>query len=307
MSCSRTRLGSQVLKSLETYLQVHPEVELVLTLEESVQELVGLLERNLRANRLARFRKKESSARQVTQAQYVERLIAVWVKERERWYSLVNREESAWHTIRDQILRAAEWGLHRLGHARLDQAEDYANRACERILKGHYPFDVPLDIWIATILKNEILDRPARKDVLHHTHQSLDELTTRDWENGEMEHQVPDERAKQFVTQLIEHQRLESYLEYLAPSRAEVIRATYFEGLSDKQIAARMRKTIGQIHTLRHRALRDLRALLEQDPMTESRAQMRQSKQIQAARQTNAKLRKRHKTALRVHLNISER
>lgn len=280
MPRSRTRLISLVRRTLETYLDDHPNIRLPLPLEQSIEAITTLVEKNFSSRRYQRFKKKERAAMQLTQTQYLERVIPIWIAEYERWRALKNKDETAWRELQKQLVTAAKRGLNRLGHARLEEAEDYASRACVRIAKGTYTFDVPLSIWIATILKNEILDRPARKDLLPYATISLNELVSSDLEDSSpRELQVENERAQQFVKQLGDRYQLEKWLQRLSPLRANVIVATYFDGQSDTQIANALGKTTGQIHTARHRALLDLRAMLAADSVSESRAQTHQIEQ----------------------------
>lgn len=282
MPRSRTRLAALVRRTLETYLDHHPNIRLPLLLEQSVEEIAILVENNFSSQRYQRFKKKERAAKQLTQTQYVKRVIPIWIAEHKRWRALKNKEETEWGELQEQLVTAAERGLKRLGHARLEAAEDYASRACVQIARGIYAFDVPLNVWIATILKNEILDRPTRKDLLHYAKISLDELVRSDLEDSNpRERQVEDERAQQFVEQLGNRYQLEKWLKRLSPLRANVIVATYFRGMDDAQIANVLGKTISQIHTARHRALRDLRAILASDSVSESRAQTHQIEQEQ--------------------------
>lgn len=282
MPRSRTRLALLVRRTLETYLEHHPNIRLSLSVEQSVKEITTLVENNFSSTRFRRFKQKERAPKQLTQTQYVERLIPIWIAEYPRWRALKDNDEAAWRELQKQLVTAAKRGLKRLGHARLEAAEDYASRACVQIAKGTYTFDVPLNIWIATILKNEILDRPARKDLLPYAKISLNELVSSDLEDSSpRERQVEDERAQQFVKQLGDRYQLEKWLKRLSPLRAKVIVATYFHGQSDAQIANALGKTTGQIHTARHRALLDLRAMLAADSVSESRAQTHQIEQKQ--------------------------
>lgn len=289
MPRSRTRLAALVRRTLETYLDHHPNLRLPLPLEQSSEAITTLLEKNFASRRYQRFKKKERAAKQLTQTQYLERVIPIWIAESERWRALKNKDETEWGKLQAQLVAAAARGLKRLGHARLEKAEDYASRACVQIAKGTYTFDVPLNIWIATILKNEILDRPVRKDLLPYAKISLNELVSSDLEDSSpRERQIEDERAQQFVKQLGDRHQLEKWLQRLSPLRANVIVATYFHGQSDAQIATALGKTTGRIHTARHRALLDLRAMLAADSVSESRTQTHQIEQKQNTKRTKS-------------------
>jgi len=298
MRRSRIRLVSLVRKLLKRYLVEHPEHALPLSFAESIEEIVLLVETNFRSKRFASFNKKERGSKSVTQAAYLERVISVWIIERQRWLAIKNHDPIVWNSLKETLCLGAKAALRRLGHQRLDSAEDYGNRAAERILKGRFTFDIPLDIWIATILKNEILDRPARKDLLHYSNISLSELVANEFSQATlMERQLADDHAHQFETQLADHDVLDKYLGRLAPMRANVIRGTYLDGLSPAQLAVQLGKTPSQIHTLHHRALRDLRALLERDSVSETRSQTHQNKGKQIKR---APLSRKSKRAGRV-------
>lgn len=184
-------------------------------------------------------------------------------------------DDESWRQLWEQLHNTAYSMLLRLGRDNAeatDLASEFVQQTCETVYYSQFPYDVSFDAWINTILRNHILQRftRSREFLDRRLHiGSLDEMQ----EMGD--HTMPalgshpeggQLSPPDFFTQMENRMALLDALEQLSSqARQEVILYTYFYGWEDEEIAIHLNKTKNAVHALRHRALKQLRGLLD-DP-----------------------------------------
>jgi RNA polymerase sigma-70 factor (ECF subfamily) len=107
--------------------------------------------------------------------------------------------------------------------------------------------------WLYRVAHNLVVDyyrRRAPEPLL-----SLDETLT-----AAEQESIPDR-----VQQTLDHERLRRALTYLTPEQQEVLALRYGEGLTARQTARIVDKTVGAVEALQHRAVAALRRLLREE------------------------------------------
>ncbi len=243
---------------------------------QALQELVVIIEKNMRSGRYDRYRKRQNPARRITPARYVDTVIGYWFLDGLHWKNLKNRDEETWQDLKNWLTHYAKKSLGTKRVLRGHTAEDFAHQSIERILNADYPFDVPFVPWALTILHREIWGRARdNKDLLNHNPDSLDEWFVWDLETGEMEQQVADPLAEIFPLMLQNREILWNALKQLSEPLFDVIDLSFFVGLTDEEIARKLNTTMENIQTRRHRALARLHWLLTGKRMSGKRRQKR--------------------------------
>lgn len=135
-------------------------------------------------------------------------------------------------------------------------AEGLTNEAAIQLLNAYFPFDAHFDAWVHVIINNTCRKyfRSNLKESAIQENQLVDiepfHNILRDEAYAEKEHQSElQEIIREALTQL-------------SDARREVIELTYLQGLSNKDAAERMGKSIGALYSLRFYALEDLREIL---------------------------------------------
>jgi|GEM_PF-1419057 len=204
---------------------------------------------------------------------YQHRVLVVFADDCERILALHHHSELAWQALAQQLTGKAIHLLMRAGvgmGCACDKATEIAQQACECALSHPYPCDVPLDYWLYTILKNVNLQVWTRsQDLLDRdpTMHSLDEMA---------EHGIGI-AARAFMCAAANHgatdpahssAQMDALIDAINHMQSEerrlVVAYTYFADMTDDEIAARLHKSKAIVHILRHRALRQLRALIEE-------------------------------------------
>jgi len=177
----------------------------------------------------------------------------------------------AWEAMRKFLLVRAEIFLRRAGQGggrTWFDVEDAVQKACVEILVSPFPYDVSFDGWCARLLRNQI----------HRIHHRSQDLHDRGWGVISLE-AVSDLEARNGVNEraLVQHgdplrlyqqrelrRKLRQMLTHVTtPSRQRVLESTFFHGWADEEIAQEMGKTRHNVQVLRHRALQDLRTVLD--------------------------------------------
>jgi RNA polymerase sigma-70 factor (ECF subfamily) len=146
------------------------------------------------------------------------------------------------------------YAMRRLGDVSL--AEDCLSETFSRFLQalhsGRGPRD-HLQAYLYRIAHNWIVDHYRRGP------DPAEELTERDQDDGP----DPEEQAAQRLRQ----ERLRTSLRKLTPDQQQVIALKFLEGWGNQEIAQAMRKTVGSIKSLQHRALAALQRDLEEEDL----------------------------------------
>jgi RNA polymerase sigma factor (sigma-70 family) len=145
---------------------------------------------------------------------------------------------------------------YRVEHATQDIAEECAVEAAIQILNAYFPFDVSFHSWARVIVQHTCLKyfrKKTKKSVVQDSKL------------------VDIDAVQNFLTDPTHHEReylddirsvLLEAISQLSDSRKQVIELTYFKGLSPKEAAEKMGKSIGAIYNLRFYALEDIRKIL---------------------------------------------
>lgn len=203
---------------------------------------------------------------------YQHRVLAVFLADHVRIMALHSGSNLAWEVLSRQLVSKAQHLLTSAGYgmtAAYDTAAELAQQTCECMIANVYPCDIPLDYWFYTILKNATLHLLTRsQDLLDRAPcmHSLDDLEDRgvpvvarslvcDATNAGVDD--PSNRSGQMDALLDAIGRLQS------KQRRTVVTYSYFADMTDDEIAAKMKKSKAVVHILRHRALKQLRILVE--------------------------------------------
>lgn len=206
---------------------------------------------------------------------YVRAMAAVYWSERDRLAALAASEPDDWNALCEQLTRQAyhqlvsrsigPWYAH-------DKATELAQQACVRIFSAVYPCDVSFDSWVGAILRNAVIEFTTRsRDLLDRsvTLQSIDQLDEQGIEPQAPEppRSAPPPEMDPGAVSLAfgdNEELLEAIRSIRSDERRAVLIMTYFQELDDGEIAARIGKSRGAVHTLRCRALTQLRGALAQ-------------------------------------------
>ena len=135
-------------------------------------------------------------------------------------------------------------------------AEDLTGEVFARMVRdlpGYRPRGIPFQAWLYRIAHNLAVDHQRMQ--VRHPLVSLD-----DAESLKAEGQDPTARVERQLTV----ERVEQALETLDPTQREVIVLRFLVGLSLREVAAALNKTVGAIKSLQHRGLVVLRATLNE-------------------------------------------
>lgn len=266
------RLAPLVRRRLTRYMEKNPQVTLAIPFPRAVREITQTIEKNVTSGRYVRFRKNHQATRRLTPTRYIDTVIAHWLDGAAHWTMLQNRDGQTWNDLAGWLTRQAKKWFGQKRSLRGLTAEDFAEQAIARMLKADYPFDVPFAPWALTILHREIWGKARRtKDVLDHLPDSLNEWRTGDSEPDGVEPQVADPLAEIFPKLLQEREVLWNAMNRLSEPLFEVINLSFFEELTDEEIARKLNTTTANIQTRCHRALARLHLILTGKPMSGKR------------------------------------
>lgn len=201
---------------------------------------------------------------------YQLRVIDTFYTEHAFYDALQQHSVDVWRALADQLTHTAQSLLLRnrvcLQYAR-DQAAEMSQQACERVFSAAYPWDIPFHLWANTILRNIFLQRYTRShDLMDRQALIGDDLEldeTYEYTNSMLQ-------VSPVVNPMVGHRQslvnaddlIDAIEQMQSEQRRAVILYTYYEEFSDEEIAQALGKTRSAVHTLRHRALRQLRAFL---------------------------------------------
>ena len=202
--------------------------------------------------------------------QYQLRVIRTFQTEQTRYDTLDHGDAEAWETLARQLTYAAQRMMLHSGIGHLyarEQALEMSQQACEHIYAATYPWDISFDLWSHTIMRNAFLQRYTRshdlmdREILKGEPLELEDLYERAFLDPQSElcacPTTYCEPSNPDASELIE-----AIEQMQSRQRRAVILYTYYEELSDEEIAHVIGKSRNAVQTLRHRALRQLRTLL---------------------------------------------
>ncbi|HRW46793.1 MAG: hypothetical protein M9936_02740 [Caldilinea sp.] len=285
--------GSSQDSSLSTTEQLRLDESLLTSLSvEDRRYITATLEINVQSGRAIRVMTKMSASRRVfTQfwdgeiayapsltwdilwLAYQHRVLVVFTEDSERILALHHHCDLAWQALAQQLTGRAIQLLMRAGvglGCACDRGAEMAQQVCECALSHAYPCDVPLDYWLSTILKNvnlqvwtrsqDLLDRDPAMHSLEEMEDRGVSIAARSFMCAAANHAMTDPSCSstQMDALIGAVNRMQS------EERRLVVAYTYFADMTDDEIAARLHKSKAVVHILRHRALKQLRSLIDE-------------------------------------------
>jgi len=206
--------------------------------------------------------------------QYGLRVATHYWMEHKRMTALIAGDKKLWEELRRRFMHRAYHVLCAYAGlspaAAYGQAPDHAQEACQRILRGRYPYDVPFYAWATRILINCVLERLNRSgDLLDRgsfvefdaehplTVNSSSRGYGESWQALNSRGNFPEDIEKR-------HLILDAIAQLSSEAQRQVILLDFFYEWEDTKIAEALDKTCQAVYNLRHRALRGLKEVLEQ-------------------------------------------
>lgn len=214
---------------------------------------------------------------------YLRQVLRIYRQEGARLHALTQGDDTAWQRLCTQLTTSAYYLLVQKGFdapfAR-ELAHDMAQQTCCKIYDSSFPCDVAFDTWAHVILKNQILHQLTRSTELLDRQLYIESLEVLQAEQEDRYGFMPLGQGASGVghssaplAQIEEQEWLLGAIAQLSSlERRAVLVYTFFYGLSDEEIAHHLGKSTGAIHTLRHRALKQLQGVLlqEQPPVRQA-------------------------------------
>lgn len=119
-----------------------------------------------------------------------------------------------------------------------------------RALRRYRPTGAPFVAWLLTIAHNAVISFYRRT-------KSMASLET---DVGEP---VSDHRMERVTELLLEHEGVRTAMQLLKPEQQLVLSMRFLDDLEYRDIAATLGKTEGNVRVIQHRALQELRRILE--------------------------------------------
>jgi RNA polymerase sigma-70 factor (ECF subfamily) len=159
-------------------------------------------------------------------------------------------EDNLEEIYREYLGRVYRYMYVRVNHR--ETAEDLSSKVFEKILKNIERFKQgrDLDIWIFTVARNTLID---------HYRKHGDRVKLKYDDQKSTSDKKPDIEAENDI--LIKD--VKKALDKLSDDEAEVIQLTYFAQLEPREIAKIVRKSLGNIRVIRHRAIEKLKKILK--------------------------------------------
>jgi RNA polymerase sigma-70 factor (ECF subfamily) len=139
-----------------------------------------------------------------------------------------------------------------------DQAEDLTGEVFVRMVTGlpsYQDRSLPFRAWLYGIARNLVIDWYRKK-----SRQMSVPLDAHRVAGNLIESQSPEETTEQALTL----ERVRQALERIDPTQREVVELRFLAGLSLKDVALAIGKTIAAVKALQHRGLASLRASLKE-------------------------------------------
>ncbi len=242
--------------------------------DKHIEALVDILVRNWYSGRLHHAtggeRNSEQGVSDSTLHTYGGRVARYYWKEHERINRLREGDKEHWeelcHLLEVRAFKKLHYHSNHPPSLCQEQAKDYAQEACQRIFDNHYPYDVPFIAWANRILIHCILQ---------HLQRSPDLLDRGCFVEAESDAPVLGllggysfPRYSAFESLDWKLLLTEAIGQLSSEAQRKVILLDFFYGWEDGEIAEALDRSRQAVHNLRHRALRGLRQILEQEAAT---------------------------------------
>lgn len=186
--------------------------------------------------------------------------------------ALLAEEPAAWNELRTFLRLRARANIQPYarypGRAWLG-AEDVVQRASMAIQAGHFPYDVSFAAWCSRLVANLVHAAYRLSRDLHDHRSGMVSIDALIEARGSPEiYQFSEILGRQSgLWQRAEMRMLlEDAVSHIhSTNRRRVVVKTYFAGWSDAEIAWQLGTSLSNVYVLRHRALKELRAILEQE------------------------------------------
>lgn len=239
--------------------------------DELATRCTAIILRNLKSGRAQRVIGKQKLDSSQAAEYYVDRVVTTFIHEHPRVARLGASNEDEWRRLFVQLFHYAQNMLRRYD-SHVDSAADFAQQTCESIYIRIFPCDVKFNAWAGLILKNHIrLKRFRSRDPLDGS-LSLDHT---DRDGGEDDPSPHDRVADPSSDSLFDRSDLHNWLldaiqRLSSRKQQDVIVLGHFYAMSDEEIARHLNCSVQAVHSLRHRALKNLRKILGLDPPSNS-------------------------------------
>lgn len=242
--------------------------------EDTARRIIEIVRENVSSGRFGRVCKFENrEAGEEALRDYVVRVGKYYLEEHERVTKLQEADGLAWQELYNRLLPRAYHRLLKFGvpeDQAYEEANDYVQQACENIYRGRYTYDVPFEARAARILFNNISQRYTRQgDVLAKPRMtySLDQPTDASEDRTLCLRDMLDAPDSLATFERVDIQELLLWAVKRLDSRSQqrVIIRSFFYDWTDGEIAAELGKSKQAVYNLRHRALKELRKILEAD------------------------------------------
>ncbi len=166
------------------------------------------------------------------------------------------RDVVIWQSLSNKLGRAACrflkcWGYP--SHLIPEVALDYTQSVVEPILTSHFPFDIPFDAWIITVLRNTMRKgaRATQQGIgrIEYDAIQLDDAAA-EW--------IPDPAIRAPDYDDIP-ERLQQALNILPPQYREFYEVHHVEGLSYRAISTRTGQPVAELYELNKKLIKALR------------------------------------------------
>ncbi|MBN1180137.1 MAG: sigma-70 family RNA polymerase sigma factor [Anaerolineae bacterium] len=233
--------------------------------DQHVEKVVAILHINLSSGRCKRANGGKECATENCLHVYAQRVAKHYWIEHEAVTGLAAKDPTLWKQLYDRLEKQATYICIRHGapaRKAKEQARDYAQEACERIFRNHYPCDVPFEAWTGKILVHCILHPPTRsKDVLDRS--EFADATFEELWDSERFNLTPLSFSQPFYKDPEVLVTLLNAVEQLSSeAQRQVILLEFFFEWEPDQIARALGKTKQAVYNLKHRALRELKEVL---------------------------------------------
>ena len=245
---------------------------------------VQSIEKNIESGRFERFTGSRAKMHPLALDNYGAIVVNYALAEHRRVLALERNDDEEWRHLGDFLRYRAARMLQRInGNANFDAyASEFAQDACVIIFNHRYPCDIAFEAWVTRILKNLILARRTRStDAMDRQYpvDSLDAPILDDGNTSALGELISDPQSSEPFEKTENQLLLRNAIDKLrSRAQQQVIILSYFDELSDAQIAQRLGKTTQAIYNLRQRALPRLEEILTPMGVKEPAAKKHQSK-----------------------------
>ncbi len=201
--------------------------------------------------------------------QYVDRLIRYYDLEHRLVTKLGASDPLAWEQLGKMLRNRAYILLTRQGvdvNRAIAEAPEFAQQACEVICSHAYYYDVPFAAWANLILKNLILQRYCRShDIMSRVDlEPLDNDADQGIHTWALLHECLANPHEEDIDNIEEYDWVVDAISRIrSKSQRYVLTASFYEEVSDDEIARQLGKSRNAVYILRHRALQHLRRTLD--------------------------------------------